>query len=119
MEDGRRPGEVFPEGAPAPGAGLMLFCSQRFLVFFSLVFAVYWLLPWHRARVACLLAASFVFYASWNKWLALLIVLSTTVDYALGLGLEAIGSARKRKLLLGISFGATLGLLVYFKYAQF
>ena len=29
----------------------MLFCSQQFILFFLGVFAVYWLLPWHQARV--------------------------------------------------------------------
>ena len=41
----------------------MLFCSQQFVLFFIAVFAVYWMLPWHRARVWLLLAASFYFYA--------------------------------------------------------
>ena len=34
----------------------MLFCSWQFLAFFLAVFSVYWLLPWHRARVLLLLA---------------------------------------------------------------
>src|SRR4051812_7910022 len=99
----------------------MLFCSDQFLVFFTMIFTAYWVLEWHwgrlgvvfaaglylvhgtlqgldskdvayataavvavpaaaafwigthRGRVWLLLAASFYFYASWNKWLALVV----------------------------------------------
>jgi alginate O-acetyltransferase complex protein AlgI len=97
----------------------MLFCSQQFLVFFSAVFLVYWLLPWQRARVGLLLAASFFFYASWNKWLAGIICVSTAIDYAVARGLEAESAACRRKLLLALSLAINLGLLCYFKYVNF
>ncbi len=97
----------------------MLFCSQQFLIFFGLVFTAYWLLPWRRARVWLLLAASFYFYASWNKWLAVLVCGSTAVDYLIARGMEASGSPRVRKLLLAGSLVGNLGLLCYFKYANF
>jgi alginate O-acetyltransferase complex protein AlgI len=116
----------------------MLFCSWTFAQFFALVFAVYWLVPWrrlrltlplpgrkawtltgHEVRVWWLLAASFYFYASWNRKLALLIVGSTLLDYFLGLGLEASRTPRLRRVLLGLSLTANLGLLAYFKYANF
>src|SRR5438270_1853356 len=97
----------------------MLFCTERFLVFFLVVFAAYWALPWHRSRVYLLLAASFYFYASWNKRLALLICVSTTVDYFLAHGIEASQRPRQRRLLLTVNIVANLGLLCYFKYANF
>ena len=61
----------------------MLFCSETFLLFFVVVFALYWAMPWPRARIWLLLGASFYFYASWNEWLALLICVSTVIDYHL------------------------------------
>jgi alginate O-acetyltransferase complex protein AlgI len=116
----------------------MLFCSWTFTQFFALVFAVYWLIPWRRLnlnlklprgkawlltgqemRVWWLLAASFYFYASWNRKLALLIVGSTLLDYFIGLGLEAARAPRLRRGLLALSVTANLGLLCYFKYANF
>lgn len=97
----------------------MLFCSEQFLVFFIVVFATYWLMPWHRARVWLLLGASFYFYASWNRWLAGIICISTAMDYAVALGMERSKTNWKRKTLLGISLVANLGLLFYFKYANF
>jgi alginate O-acetyltransferase complex protein AlgI len=97
----------------------MQFCSQKFFLFFVLVFALYWALPWRRVRVGLLLAASFYFYASWNKWLALLICVSTLFDYLLALSIERSSVPWQRKMLLGASLFANLGLLCYFKYANF
>src|SRR4051794_19629084 len=97
----------------------MLFCTQQFLFFFLAVFTAYWTLPSHRLRVWLLLAASYYFYASWNPLLASLIFLTTTLDYAVARALDAGTSARRRRALLGLSVGANVGLLVYFKYANF
>jgi alginate O-acetyltransferase complex protein AlgI len=97
----------------------MLFCSQQYLVFFTLVFIVYWSMPWHRLRVWLLLGASFFFYASWNGRLAMIICASTVMDYAVARGMEASSSTVKRRLLLAVSLVANLGLLFYFKYANF
>ena len=71
----------------------MLFCTQKYLIFFTVVFAVYWALPWHRLRVWLLLGASFYFYASWNKWLALIICVSTAMDYLVARGMDSSSSS--------------------------
>jgi alginate O-acetyltransferase complex protein AlgI len=97
----------------------MLFCSQAFLVFFALVFTLYWAMPWQRARVWLLLAASYYFYASWNHWLALLIFTTTIVDYGVALGMDATASPAKRRALLIASLVGNLGMLGYFKYTNF
>jgi len=73
----------------------------------------------HQARVWLLLLVSFCFYASWNKWLALLILVTTFLDYWLARGLQALTSEPPRRLLLILSLVVNLGLLVYFKYANF
>ena len=97
----------------------MLFCSFQFLVFFAIIFCAYWVFPWQRVRVWLLLGASFYFYASWNHWLACLIVFSTTVDYFLARAIEAAESKSLRRLLLAINIVGNLGMLCYFKYANF
>jgi alginate O-acetyltransferase complex protein AlgI len=102
-----------------PKESAMLFTSLRFLYFFCIVFTAYWILPWQRARVYLLLVASFYFYASWNKWLAGIIFVSTTLDYLLARGMVAYESPRWRKVFLTVSVVANLGLLCYFKYANF
>jgi alginate O-acetyltransferase complex protein AlgI len=97
----------------------MLFCSLHFLFFFSAIFLVYWIMPWREARIWLLLGASFYFYASWNAWLALLIGVTAAMDYVLALGMDRTDSSARRKLLLGISLTVNLGVLGYFKYANF
>src|SRR5271168_1816108 len=97
----------------------MLFCSQAYLLFFALIFAVYWALPWQRARVWLLLVGSFYFYASWNQWLACLICVSTFVDYWLARGMTAGFSPRIRNVFLATNILGNLSLLCYFKYANF
>ncbi len=97
----------------------MLFCSGQFLAFFAVVFAVYWAVPRQSLRVGLLVIASFVFYASWNKWLATIILVSTFLDYCVALGIERSGRPWLRRSLLASSLVANLGLLVYFKYANF
>jgi alginate O-acetyltransferase complex protein AlgI len=97
----------------------MQFCTQKFFLFFVLIFALYWALPWRRVRVWLLLAASFYFYASWSKSLAFLICGSTLLDYLLALGIEHSRIDWRRKLLVCVSLFANLGLLCCFKYANF
>ena len=97
----------------------MLFCSFQFFAFFSIVFVLYWLIRWREARVWLLLVASYYFYASWSHWLALLIVVSTALDYVIARRIESSSSPRWRTFLLCTSLTANLGLLAYFKYANF
>jgi alginate O-acetyltransferase complex protein AlgI len=96
----------------------MLFCSTQYLYFFCAVFALYWALPWRLARVWLLLAASFCFYASWNHWLALVVFASSVVDYWVARGMAAT-TPRGKRVLLALSLLMNLGLLAYFKYANF
>lgn len=97
----------------------MLFCSQNFLLFFVAVFIVYWALPWPRARVWLLLICSFVFYATWNKWLACIICVTTLADYVIANVMDSSPSPSRKKWLLVFSVGMNLSLLAYFKYVNF
>jgi alginate O-acetyltransferase complex protein AlgI len=97
----------------------MLFCTREYLFFFLGVFTVYWLTPWPRVRVWLLLGASFYFYACWNKWLACIVLGTSLMDYLVARGMDATDRQRVRKLLLLLSLVMNLGLLVYFKYANF
>jgi alginate O-acetyltransferase complex protein AlgI len=97
----------------------MLFCSEKFLFFFAAVFVVYWALPWRRLRVYLLLASSIYFYATWNQWLAGLIVATTTMDYGIARLIEATQKPRWRGACLFASVVINLSVLAYFKYANF
>jgi alginate O-acetyltransferase complex protein AlgI len=73
----------------------------------------------HRARVWLLLSVSFFFYACFNKWLAGIICVSTFLDYVIARSMDSSSSQRWRRFLLCVSLVANLGLLAYFKYANF
>jgi alginate O-acetyltransferase complex protein AlgI len=72
-----------------------------------------------RGRVWLLLVASLYFYASWNHQLALLIGVTTLMDYLVARGMEASPRLLWRRGLLLVSLVVNLGVLVYFKYANF
>jgi alginate O-acetyltransferase complex protein AlgI len=72
-----------------------------------------------RGRVWLLMMSSFFFYACFNKWLALIICVSTAMDYFIARGLAASESTYVRRSLLTLSIVANLGLLVLFKYYNF
>jgi alginate O-acetyltransferase complex protein AlgI len=100
----------------------MLFYTANFFVFFCVVFVVYWLLPWHRARMVWLLIGGACFYMAWPEqppWFILLIVFSASVDYFVARWLERDLPSGMRRLLLVVSVGTNLGLLAYFKYSNF
>src|SRR5690349_24976775 len=78
----------------------MLFCTGEYVLFLAAVVTLYWLTPWPRARVWILLVASYAFYASWNRWLALLVAGSSLADYLIARGMDASPRQGVRKLLL-------------------
>ena len=93
----------------------MSFDSLAFLIFLPLVTALHWLLP-HRFRWVLLLAASLVFYASWNVPLTLLLIGVTAVTYAAVRLLERLKGRAARRAILILALSACVGLLLYFKY---
>ena len=116
----------------------MLFNSLEFLLFLPTVFAAYWILNlWTerprglQAQNLLLLIASYLFYGWWDWRFLSLIAFSTMVDYVVGIQIakanareipaDADESARSRsaKRWLGVSLAVNLGLLGYFKYANF
>lgn len=99
----------------------MLFNSLIFAAFLPLCFVVYWSIGRTRWRLqnAFLALASYAFYAAWDWRFLGLIILSTIVDYTLGLRLHRATARRERRAILGLSLTINLGLLLYFKYANF
>jgi alginate O-acetyltransferase complex protein AlgI len=98
----------------------MLFNSLAFCIFLPLVFAVYWYSNKSlRLQNIVLAIASYVFYGWWDYRFLVLIFVSTLVDYFVSLGMERSKNKKRRKSLLGISVVFNLGLLGYYKYANF
>lgn len=97
----------------------MIFTEFRFLVFFGLVLWVHWRLPAGTPRKLFLLAASYAFYAAWDWRFLSLILVSTAVDFAAGLGIARTEVPNVRRRWLALSLTVNLGLLGVFKYFDF
>ncbi len=95
----------------------MVFSSTFFLfAFLPLFLIVYWFTPW-KAKNIVLLAASLLFYA-WGAPRFIFILLGLLcVNFFIVR--QLYGQNKHRKLLLALSIAINLGLLVYFKYANF
>ena len=96
----------------------MLFNSIDFLVFFPIVVSAYFLLP-DRFRWMLLLIASYFFYMYWNPRYAILIALSTLVDFATAIQIGGAERKPVRRAWLFVSLAGNLGLLFTFKYLEF
>jgi alginate O-acetyltransferase complex protein AlgI len=96
----------------------MIFNSLEYISFLIVVSLLYFLIPYRR-RWVLLLVASYFFYASWNASYLVLILLSTGIDYLIGLNMRTDDTPRRRKLLVVTSLFANLGLLFTFKYWNF
>jgi len=93
----------------------MVFSSAYFLLLFlPLVLLVYYLVP-KKHRNLVILVASLYFYAYGEKFLVLVMILSTIVDYKCGILIEE----GKRKLGLRLSIATNLITLGIFKYFNF
>ena len=96
----------------------MSFNSLAFLIFFVVFFALYWTLS-GRARLWLCLIGSYFFYGWWKWYLLSLIILSTGIDYVIGLMLGKTESESRRKWLVALSVVSNLSILAVFKYFNF
>lgn len=95
----------------------MVFSSNIFLLYFLPVFLLFYFVCPRRFRNYVVLLFSIVFYAYGGPDFILILLGSTTATYFL---VKAMVKAEKgRKLLCAIAIVINLGLLVYFKYANF
>jgi len=98
------------------------FNSPQFLFLFlpcvlTLAFGVTVLLP--RAKNLALFSASFIFYASTEGRLAIILAASIVANYVIGRLLGAVKADRARKALLLLGILANVGPLIVFKYSSF
>ena len=97
----------------------MVFSSIIFILYFLPLFLLAYYLTPKKARNYTLLGFSILFYAWGAPWFVLFLLSSTIINFYV---IRAMDSARQvlwRKLFLGISVAINLGLLLYFKYANF
>lgn len=96
----------------------MLFNSAGYIVFFTIVCLVYFILPKKLKRVFLLLA-SYFFYSCWNLKYSLLMLFSTVATYGTAIAMDMVGAKQKKKLYLGLCFFVNLAILFVFKYYSF
>ncbi len=99
----------------------MLFNSISFLIFFSIVFILYWLIfnKSHRSQNILILCSSYFFYAWWDWRFLSLIFLSTIVDFFIGHQIFRVKGQDKRCFYLCCSIFFNVSLLGFFKYFNF
>ncbi len=101
----------------------MLFNSLYFLVFLLAVLTVYHgVLRSFAARKLFLLAASWLFYATWSPRFLLLLIATTYVDFELARAIHRAregGAFGRARSLLITSLVLNLGMLGFFKYGLF
>ena len=97
----------------------MLFNSIDFLVFFAFVITITVIIKNKNFSYVFLVAASYLFFYFSNNFLISLLIFSTVLDYYVAKEIWSTNSKSKKKRLLLISIIGNLGLLGFFKYADF
>ena len=97
----------------------MAFNSLTFLLFFSIVYGLHWILPGLQTRKTLLLLASYLFYGAWSPPYVFLLLLSSSLDWWLARQIGNTDAPNKRRRLLYLSIATNLALLGYFKYGAF
>jgi D-alanyl-lipoteichoic acid acyltransferase DltB (MBOAT superfamily) len=93
----------------------VLFNSLVYIAFLAVTIAAFWTLR-GKARLILLLFASYVFYAAWNPYYILLIIISTSIDFFVSHRLHTEQRPGVRKALLAACVSMNLGILGFFKY---
>ena len=97
----------------------MLFSSIPFLYYcLPAVMILYFIAP-KKLKNAVILLSSLFFYAWGEPKYVILMVISITVGYILGLLIEKFRGKKLSKIFLGLSVLFSIGALGYFKYADF
>ena len=99
----------------------MLFNSIEYLIFLPIVFIIYWKVLNHSfiSQNLFLLIASYLFYSWWDYRFLSLIIISTLVDYFVGLKIYKTEKLQNKKKWLSLSIITNIGILGFFKYFNF
>ena len=97
----------------------MLFNSIEFIIFFIVVLTTVSAVKNRKFQHVFLLIASYFFFYYTSNYLVTLLIISTLLDYYLGNKIWNENNITKKKILLSLSLAGNLGLLGFFKYADF
>jgi D-alanyl-lipoteichoic acid acyltransferase DltB (MBOAT superfamily) len=95
----------------------VLFNSLTFLVFFPLALLGFFAAP-ARFRYIYLLVVSFAFYAWWNPMFIFLLLTTILITYIGSHLVAAAQRLRTKRIILAVALILDLGILIYFKYAD-
>lgn len=97
----------------------MVFSSIAFLFYFlPIVLALYYLVP-NNIKNLILLISSFIFYFYGEPKYVLLMAFSIISTYICGIFVDKYRGTKKSKIFLILEIIISIGLLIYFKYADF
>jgi len=98
----------------------MIFNSDIFLLFFSVVILLYWLVRNNQGhRDWLILISSFLFYGTWDWRFLGLLVLTGGIDFVSAYKISSSNNPAEKKRWLLLSIISNLGTLGFFKYAGF
>ena len=97
----------------------MLFNTPEFIVFFISILVIISCIKFRRFQHLFLVGSSYFFFYFSNNFLISLLIYSTLLDFYLGKAIFNSKNKRTKKLLLITSLAGNLGLLGFFKYANF
>lgn len=97
----------------------MVFSSNIFLLFFLPIFLLAYFVTPQRFRNYTLLLFSLVFYAFGAPDFLLVLIASCVTNFYLVRWMEKVGKLGAKKMICAVSVVLSLGLLLYFKYANF
>ena len=97
----------------------MLFNTIDFIIFFIIVFSLIVIIKNRKFQHLYLLLASFFFLYYSNNYLIILLILSTILDFYVGKEIWKTKKILNKKILLTLSIIGNLGLLGFYKYADF
>lgn len=97
----------------------MLFPTTIFIFLFGpIAIAGYWLIKGERLRRFWLILVSYIFYGWWDWRFCALLIISTLIDYMVGIRVHEAKDPIIRKRWLIVSLCSNLGMLGFFKYAM-
>jgi D-alanyl-lipoteichoic acid acyltransferase DltB (MBOAT superfamily) len=96
----------------------MLFNSFEFFAFFAAFLIAYFSLP-PRTQPFVMVIGSYIFYMGWRPSYALLLAITTVVDYGTGLMMARARTENRRKAAVIIALTINLSILGTVKYLDF
>ncbi len=97
----------------------MIFSSTTFLFYFLPAVLIFYFVVPQRFRNFVLMLFSLLFYGWGEPKYLIFMMISICLGYLIGLALEKTDKLNKRKMLLILALFVNLGMLGYFKYANF